>query len=97
VPQRPTVEQLIDRAALRWGLSARTMRAIAWCESRFDPNATNPRSGAAGVFQWLPSSWAWASPRAGWAGYSPYHAEANINVAAWAMRRGYWSWWNACR
>ncbi|NNC93178.1 MAG: hypothetical protein HKN80_11885, partial [Acidimicrobiia bacterium] len=27
---------------------------VAWCESRYDANATNPSSGAAGLFQHIP-------------------------------------------
>lgn len=31
--------------------------AVAWCESRFDPEAENPRSSAGGLFQFLDDTW----------------------------------------
>lgn len=57
--------------------------AIMDCESNGDPNAHNPYSGAAGLFQFLPGTWASTSPQAGFAGASVYDAEANIGSAAW--------------
>ena len=53
------------------------------CESYGDPEAYNPYSGASGLFQFLPSTWATASPRAGFAGASVFDGEANIGTAAW--------------
>lgn len=72
------------------------------CESYGDPNAYNPYSGASGLFQFLPSTWATVSPRAGFGGASVFDPEANIGTAAWLT--GYyaskgsdpWSAW-ACR
>jgi len=32
--------------------------AVAWCESRFDPNASNGHSTAKGVYQFLRGTWA---------------------------------------
>jgi hypothetical protein len=77
---------LIDRASLAYGVSPWQMRRIAWCESRWFPGAYNRQSGASGLFQFLRSTWAYASSRAGWGGYSPFHAEANAYSAAWLMR-----------
>lgn len=57
--------------------------AVMDCESNGDPNAHNPYSGAAGLFQFLPSTWASTSPQAGFAGASVYDPEANIASAAW--------------
>jgi hypothetical protein len=56
------------------------------CESNGDPLATNPYSGAAGLFQFIPSTWSWASSEAGWGGTSPYEPEANVAVAAWLVQ-----------
>lgn len=73
------------------------------CESNGDPNATNPYSGAGGLFQFLPSTWASASTQAGYAGYSVYDPEANIATAAWLANRyremgyDYWHPWNCKR
>lgn len=53
------------------------------CESGGNPDAYNPSSGAAGLFQFIPSTWASASESAGWSGADVYDPEANIAVAAW--------------
>lgn len=76
---------------------------IMWCESRGDPDAYNPYSGASGLFQFIPSTWATTSPAAGYAGASPFDAEANIATAAWLANRYqelgqyYWTAWNCKR
>ena len=66
------------------------------CESNGDPDAVNPYSGASGLFQFLPSTWATTAPAAGWGGYSPFHPEANTSSAAWLANRyeelGYYYW-----
>ena len=70
--------------------------AIIDCESNGDPNALNPYSGASGLFQFLPSTWASTAPKAGFAGASVFDAEANIGSAAWLGNRyedlGYYFW-----
>lgn len=72
------------------------------CESNGDPDAVNPYSGASGLFQFLPSTWATTAPNAGYAGYSPFDPEANTASAAWLanryqeLGRGYWDAWS-CR
>ncbi|NND85395.1 MAG: transglycosylase SLT domain-containing protein [Acidimicrobiia bacterium] len=78
--------------------------AIIQCESRGNPDAENPRSTATGLFQFLSSTWSWASVEAGWAGASRYDPEANTAVAAWLVqtsietghRFGRWGHWE-CR
>ena len=76
--------------------------AVMSCESYGDPDAYNPYSGASGLFQFLPSTWATTSPQAGFAGVSPFDAEANIGTAAWlssyyeAQGSDPWSPWT-CR
>lgn len=76
--------------------------AIIDCESLGDADAYNPYSGASGLFQFLPATWASTSPQAGFSGASPFDAEANIGTAAWLANRyaelgqGYWSPWS-CR
>jgi hypothetical protein len=76
--------------------------AVMDCESRGNPLALNPVSGAAGLFQFIPNTWEWASENAGFAGVSPFEPEANIAAAAWLVERsieagdGAWSHWN-CR
>ncbi len=72
------------------------------CESNGDPNATNPYSGATGLFQFLPSTWASTAPKAGYGGYTATDPEANIATAAWLANRyqelgqSYWQAWS-CR
>lgn len=71
------------------------------CESRGNPDATNARSGAAGLFQFLDSTWAWASVQAGYGGSSRYDPEPNVASAAWLVGyslaigdpRGAWAHW----
>jgi soluble lytic murein transglycosylase-like protein len=58
---------------------------VAWCESRWDPRARNRWTGAAGLYQFVPRTWA-ATPQ-GQAGMSPYDAEANARAAAWLYAR----------
>lgn len=66
------------------------------CESNGNPNAENPYSGAAGLFQFLPSTWASTAPKAGYSGASAFDPEANIASAAWLANRyselGYYFW-----
>jgi hypothetical protein len=77
---RPLVEQYFAATLVDEALS------VIDCESHGDPLITNPISGAAGLFQFIPSTWSWASTEAGWEGASPYEAEANIAVAAWLVQ-----------
>ena len=63
---------------------------VAWCESRYHPDSVNSSSGAAGLFQFMPSTWA-ASP---YASESPFDPVANTKAALWLYKRsgpGRWS------
>lgn len=53
------------------------------CESNGDPDAVNPASGASGLFQFIPGTWASASVGAGWDGADVFDPEANVAVAFW--------------
>ncbi len=68
------------------------------CETgwTWDPNATNPSSGAAGLFQHLPKYWASRSAAAGYAGASIYDPNANVAVAAWLYYREGPRHWPTC-
>lgn len=78
--------------------------AIIQCESRGNTDAVNPTSGASGLFQFLESTWSWASVEAGFGGTSRFDPEANIAVAAWLVdvsiqtnhQWGRWGHWE-CR
>lgn len=60
--------------------------SVMRCESLGDPLAYNPRHGASGLYQFIPSTWAWSSAEAGFGGASPFEPEANIGTAAWLVR-----------
>lgn len=56
---------------------------IIECESLGDPDAVNPYSGASGLFQFMPGTWAVASVQAGVGDRSVFDGEANIIAASW--------------
>ncbi len=69
---------------------------VSWCESRYDANATNRSSGAAGLFQHIPRFWSDRSVAAGVGGSDIYDPTANTAVAAWLVySNGGWKHWNA--
>ena len=82
------IPSIIRAAAATWGADATQMLRVSYCESRYNPNAVNASSGASGLFQFLPSTWAYQSPRAGYAGASPFDPVANANVAAFMFANG---------
>ena len=69
----------IIRAA--WAPTGRSDWAVrlAFCESTLNPNAVNRSSGAAGLFQFMPRTWA-GTP---WRNQSPFDPMANSQAAAW--------------
>lgn len=70
---------------------------VIHCESSGRPDAVNNESGAAGLFQHLPSYWEERTEAAAVAG-SAFDAESNIAVAAWLVYRGGgWRHWNESR
>lgn len=93
---RPLVQQYFPSHRVEEALR------IIDCESNGDPNAVNPYSGASGLFQFLPSTWASSAPKAGFGGASPFEPEPNVGSAAWLANRYeqlglyYWQAWS-CR
>ena len=78
--QPPTIQDLIRNAFQPLGGDAVDWaEKIAWCESKYDPNAVNSDSDAQGLFQFLPSTWA-GTP---FASSSPFDPNANAQAAAW--------------
>jgi hypothetical protein len=65
--------------AVQWAIN------VAYCESRYHPNSVNSDSGAAGLFQFMPSTWG-GTP---WAKKSPFDPVANAQAAAWLYSRPY--------
>jgi hypothetical protein len=70
-----------------FGPYAATALRVATCESGLNPGARNA-SGASGVFQLMPSTWATTPYHAA----SPFNAWANINAAHWLFVRDGDSW-----
>ena len=61
---------------------------VAWCESRFDPDAVDLNTGATGLFKHLPRYWEERAASAGFAGAEPTDPEASVAAAAWAVYEG---------
>jgi hypothetical protein len=61
---------------------------IAWCESRFDPGATDLRTGGIGLFNHLPRYWDERAANAGFAGVAATDAQAATAAAAWEVYNG---------
>jgi soluble lytic murein transglycosylase-like protein len=72
-------------AAVQWALT------IARRESGYDPSAQNP-SGAAGLFQFMPSTFAKSPP--GQAGKSIWDPAASAEAAAWMYEQGRQNEWS---
>jgi hypothetical protein len=90
------IESIIRTAAARWGADPAQLLRVAWCESRYNPLAYNTSSGASGLFQFMPRTWAANSVRAGYGGASVFDAVANANVAAFMFGNSQaWQW--SCR
>jgi hypothetical protein len=68
---------------------------VAEAESNLDPLAVNPTTGASGLFQFIPSTWASLSDLAGWGGASVFEARANAAVAAWTVAHYGWHPWRS--
>ncbi|HJS72477.1 MAG TPA: hypothetical protein VJ858_07100 [Acidimicrobiia bacterium] len=61
---------------------------IAWCETRFDPNAVDPASGGVGLFNHLPQYWEARAANAGFAGAAATDPVASTAAAAWEVYNG---------
>lgn len=70
--------------------------SVMQCESKGDPDASNPNSTASGLYQFIASTWNWASANAGFTGVSVFDPEANIATAAflaeYSIDRGLPAW-----
>jgi soluble lytic murein transglycosylase-like protein len=82
------IQGIIRSAATNWGADEAQLLRVAYCESRYNPNAYNASSGASGLFQFIPSTWAISSVRAGYAGASVFDPVANANAAAYMFAAG---------
>ena len=95
-PAPSAIAAIIIAAANTHGVSADTLLRVAYCESRYDPNAYNGILGASGLFQIIPGTWRANSVAAGYGGASVWDPVANANVAAWMFSRGQAGQW-ACK
>ena len=61
---------------------------VAWCESRFNPESVDLRTGAAGLFKHLPRYWPERAAAAGFPNADPTHPDASVAAAAWVIYNG---------
>ena len=95
-PPRAVVIALVRELFASLGSRATDVAlCVAERESNFDPLAVNTATGAAGVFQFMPSTWASLSALAGRGGASVYDARANVAVAAWTVAHYGWHPWRS--
>jgi hypothetical protein len=87
------IEAIIRAAAARWGADPTQLLRVAWCESRYNPSAYNA-SGASGLFQFMPRTWAANSVRAGYGGASVFDPVASANTAAYMFSIGQAGQWS---
>ena len=94
----PEVERwraTVVEALQEYGLEEeeKTFMRVLWCESRGDPDAKNPESGASGLMQHIPSYWPDRATAAGFHKASPFDPIANIYASVWLLDLGGWSHW----
>ena len=88
--RKATARCFIRRAADHFGQSRSQAYAIAYRESRYNWKATNSSSGAAGLYQFMPSTWE-STP---YGRYSPYHPRWAALAAMWMWKHGKQSHWS---
>jgi hypothetical protein len=81
------IQSIIVAAADRFGVDSSWLLRVAKCESGFNPNAYNA-SGASGLFQFMPATFAANSVRAGFGGASIWDPVASANTAAYMFSVG---------
>lgn len=94
---RPTALYAIRLASIVYGVPRRDMLTVARCESPgLNPFLQHPTSRAAGLFQFLPSTWAgpWGAKKFAASGFSVWDPVANALAAAYIVDRdGGWFQW----
>jgi surface rod structure-forming protein G/transglycosylase-like protein with SLT domain len=93
-PVPGNIESIIRAAAATWGADPDQLLRVAWCESRYNPNAYNASSGASGLFQFMPRTFAVNSVRAGYGGASIFDPVASANTAAYMFVNGQARQWS---
>lgn len=79
----------VKRAAAHYGQSERQALAISYRESRWHPHATNSSSGAAGIYQFMPVTWAHQPYKH----HSPYQPRWAALAAMWFWDHGGYHHW----
>jgi hypothetical protein len=92
VPINPGVTMTAARDYLyqHWPMAAKRMDCVIFYESHWDPRALNASSGASGLAQFIPSTWA-RTPQ-GKEGKSPFDPIAAIDAFGWMVVNGGGSW-----
>jgi Transglycosylase SLT domain len=93
--RRAVTDLIRDRFASLGSRTVEVALCVAERESGLDPSAVNPATGAAGLFQFLPSTWASLSELAGFGAASVFDAGANAAVSAWTVARYGWHPWRS--
>lgn len=89
--QRAIARCFIARAADHYRQPRSEAYYIAWRESRYNWRVTNRGSGAAGMFQFMPTTWAHSPYRH----HSPYNPKWAALAAMWYWSHGGKFHWNA--
>jgi hypothetical protein len=69
---------------------------VAWCESKYDPNAYNPVAPYGGLYQHAEIYWPPRATAAGYPGASIFNAEANTAASHWLWMISGWQPWPYC-
>ena len=86
-PDRGYWEGVVRDAAARHGVDPDWLASTCRCESGFDPQAYNPRTGDSGLMQFNPNTYAW------WGGTDIWDGHEQAEIAAAAFARGDASHW----
>lgn len=91
VRHEPDVQEALRLASFIYRVPEQTLRSLAFCESRFNPAAVNRSSGAAGLLQFMPQTW--AANYYGRHGFSVWSPYANaLGAAQHISRYGTGAW-----
>lgn len=85
-------EGVVRDAASRHGVSPDWLASVCACESGFDPNAYNPRTGDSGLMQFNAQTFATFCRMSGIYG-DIWNGHDSAEVAAWAFGAGYCDHW----
>ena len=85
---------IVYQSADKWGQNRADMLRVARCESNLDPRAVNSNGGASGLFQFMPSTFAF-TPN-GKRGEDIFDAWSNADAAGWMWANGMRHHW-ACQ